>query len=93
MSARFRFEIQKQLTHPIGLIEKVVAVAQRLIGVLVDRNGDRLDVLDATAHVASWKATKNDIVRRLNNVASTREWPRTMLAESLGPNLLKTPDP
>jgi len=33
----------------IGLVEKVIAVAQRLLCVLVDRNGDRLNVLIAVA--------------------------------------------
>ena len=31
----------------LGLVEKVVAIAQRLLGVLIDRNGDRLNVLEA----------------------------------------------
>ena len=36
-------------TDAIGLVEKVIAVAERLLCVLVDRNGDRLDVLIAVA--------------------------------------------
>jgi len=37
------------LADTVGLVEKVIAVAQRLLRVLVDRNGDRLDVLIAMA--------------------------------------------
>jgi hypothetical protein len=37
------------LADTVGLVEKVIAVAQRLLRVLVDRNGDRLDVLVAVA--------------------------------------------
>jgi hypothetical protein len=37
------------LSHTVGLVEKVVAVAQRLLCILIDRNGDRLDVLKAMA--------------------------------------------
>jgi hypothetical protein len=37
------------LADAIGLVEKVIAVAQRLLCVLVDRDCDRLDVLIAVA--------------------------------------------
>ena len=33
----------------IGLVEKVIAVTQRFLCVLIDRDGDRLDVLVAVA--------------------------------------------
>jgi hypothetical protein len=36
-------------TNAVGLVEKVVPVAQCLLRVLIDRNGDRLDVLEAMA--------------------------------------------
>ena len=39
----------RALADTVGFVEKVVAVAQRLLSVLVDRNGDRLDVLEAMA--------------------------------------------
>jgi hypothetical protein len=39
----------RKLANAIGLVEKVVAVAKCLPCVLVDRNGDRLDVLIAIA--------------------------------------------
>ena len=38
-----------ELADAIGLIEKVVAIAQRFLCVLVDRDRDRLDVLIAMA--------------------------------------------
>jgi hypothetical protein len=38
-----------KLTDAVGLVEKVVPVAQRLLRVLIDRNGDRLDMLEAMA--------------------------------------------
>jgi hypothetical protein len=34
-------------TNAVGLVEKVIAVAERFRGVLIDGNGDRLDVLVA----------------------------------------------
>jgi hypothetical protein len=38
-----------QLAEAVGLVEKEIAVAQRLLCVLADRNGDRLDMLIAVA--------------------------------------------
>jgi hypothetical protein len=35
------------LAGTVGLVEKVIAVAQRLLAYCLDRNGDRLDVLIA----------------------------------------------
>jgi hypothetical protein len=37
------------LSHPVRLVEKVVPVAQRLLGVLIDRDGDRLNMLETIA--------------------------------------------
>jgi hypothetical protein len=37
------------LTDAVGFVEEIVAVAQRLLCVLVNRNGDRLDMLIAVA--------------------------------------------
>ena len=39
--------VRLRLADPIGLVEEVIAVAQRFLCVLIDRNGDRLDVLIA----------------------------------------------
>ena len=36
-----------RLADAVGLVEEVIAVAQRFLCVLIDRNGDRLDVLIA----------------------------------------------
>ena len=47
----------RALADTVGFVEKVVAVAQRLLSVLVDRNGDRLDVL-ITSIVAQLHLTK-----------------------------------
>ena len=38
-----------RLADAVGLVEEVIAVAQRFLCVLIDRNGDRLDVLIAVA--------------------------------------------
>jgi hypothetical protein len=35
----------RALADAVRLVEKVIAVAQRLLGVLINRNADRLDVL------------------------------------------------
>jgi hypothetical protein len=35
------------LADAVGLVEEVAPVTQRLLSVLIDRNGDRLDVLIA----------------------------------------------
>jgi hypothetical protein len=43
----------RALTNAVRLVEEVVAVAQRLLCVLVDRNGDSLDVLEAMAFTRS----------------------------------------
>ena len=46
-----------KLADAVRLVEEVVAVAQRFLRVLVDRNGDRLDVL-ITSIVAQLHLTK-----------------------------------
>jgi hypothetical protein len=40
---------QRTLTDTVGLVEEVVAVAQRFLCILIDRNSDRLNVLIAVA--------------------------------------------
>ena len=44
-----RFPAVGALADSVRLVEKVVAVAQRLLCILVDRDDDRLDVLEAMA--------------------------------------------
>jgi hypothetical protein len=44
-----RPSLATKLTDAVRLVEKVVAVAQRLLGVLVDRDRDRLHVLSTVA--------------------------------------------
>jgi hypothetical protein len=50
IAGAFSFRSQRgNLADAVRLVEKVVAVAQRLLCVLIDRNCDRLDVLEAMA--------------------------------------------
>ena len=44
----------------MGLVEKVVAIAQRLFGVLVDRDGDGLDVWTTVAFARGLLAPRCD---------------------------------
>ena len=49
MRSNLRLMIYKDLADAVGLVEEVVAVAQRLLCVLIDRDRDCLDVLIAVA--------------------------------------------
>jgi hypothetical protein len=54
----------------VGLVEEVISVAQRLLCVLIDRNGDRLDVLIAVALARGTPATPSVDVKSLHATGS-----------------------